>query len=134
MGDSAHSDFPAALGRSQRKFKQWRQRHRPRAQIPQELWRQAAELACRYGINRIARALRLDYYTLKKRAAAAARSDGPAPEFVEILPGGMPATQPECMIEIEEASGAKLRIRLQGVGLADVAALSPLARMFRERR
>ena len=134
MDDSTHGDFPAALSRGQRKIEQWRQRRRPRTRIPEPLWREAARLACAYGINRTARALRLDYYTLKKRAAAAARSDGPAPEFVEILPGGMPATQPECMIEIEEASGAKLRIRLQGVGLADVAALSPLARMFRERR
>ena len=128
MGDSAHSDFPTALRRSQRKFEQWRQRHRPRAPIPQELWRQAAELACEYGINRTARALRLDYYSLKKRVAAAARSGQRAPEFVEILPGGMPGPRPECLIEIEDGSGGKMRIHLQGGALPDVAALT---RVFR---
>ena len=128
MGDSAHSDFPTALRRSQRKFEQWRQRHRPRAPIPQELWRQAAELACEYGINRTARALRLDYYSLKKRVSAAARSGQRAPEFVEILSGGMPGPRPECLIEIEDGSGGKMRIHLQGGALPDVAALT---RVFR---
>ena len=131
MGDSAHSDFPTAIRRSQRKFEQWRQRRRPRAQIPQELWRQAAELACRYGINRTARALRLDYYSLKKRVTAAARTVEPSSEFVEILPGGMPAPRPECLIELDDASGVKMRIRLAGGDLPDVVALT---RVFREGR
>ena len=131
MGDSAHSDLSAAISRTQQKIEQWRQRHRPRAPIPEELWRQAAELACAYGINRIAKALRLDYYSLKKRAAAAARSGERAPEFVEILPGGMPTARPECTIEVEDASGVKMRIRIQGGDLPDVAALIGV---FREGR
>ena len=56
----------------QRKIERWRQRRRPRARIPEELWREAAELACEYGINRTAKALRLDYNSLKKRLPAAA--------------------------------------------------------------
>ena len=124
MGDSAHSGFPAALSRVQRKFEQWRQRHRPRAPIPQELWREAAELACAYGINRTAKALRLHYYSLQNRVADAARSGERAPEFVEILP----APRPECLIEVEDGSGAKMRIRLPGGALPDVAALT---RVFR---
>jgi hypothetical protein len=131
MGNSAGSDLGAALGRTQRKIEQWRQRRRPRARIPEELWREAAELASAYGINRTARALRLDYYSLKKRVAAAARSGQRAPEFVEILPGGMPASRPECLIEVEDGSGVKMRIRLQGGDLPDVAALT---RVFREGR
>ena len=131
MGDSAHSDFPTALHRSQRKFEQWRQRRRPRAQIPQELWRQAAELACRYGISRTARALRLDYYSLKKHVATAARPSQRVPEFVEILPSGISGPRPECLIEVEDASGGKMRIHLQGGDMPDVAALT---RVFREGR
>jgi hypothetical protein len=123
MDDSAHSDFPASLSRAQRKIEHWRERRRPRARIPEELWREAAELACAHGVNRTARALRLDYYSLKKRVAAAAGSGQRGPEFVEILPGGMPAARPECMIEVEDPSGAKMRIRLQGGDLPDVAAL-----------
>ena len=131
MGNSNHRDFPAALSRAQRKIERWRERRRPRTRIPEELWREAAELACAHGINRTARALRLDYYALKKRAAAAARSGERAAEFVEILPGGLSAPRPECMIELEDAGGVKMRIYLAGGDLPDVAAL---ARGFREGR
>ena len=123
--------LPAALLRAQRKIEQWRQQHRPRARIPEELWRQAAQLVCVYGINRTARALRLDYYALKKHATAAAEVGERAPEFVEVLPGGLPASRPQCTIELEEASGAKMRIRLEGGNLPDVA---DLTRTFREGR
>ena len=131
MGETVQSDFPAALWRAQRKIEQWRQRHRPRARIPEELWREAAELASAYGIHRTARALRLDYYSLKKHVAAAARSGERAPEFVEILPGGLPAPRPECLIEVEDGSGVKMRIHLQGGDPPDVAALIGV---FREGR
>jgi hypothetical protein len=131
MDDSMHSGFPAGFSRAQRKMERWRQRHRLRARLPEELWREAAELACVHGINRTARALRLDYYSLKKRVDPAAGSGEHAPEFVEILPGPMPAPRPQCMIEVEDASGAKMRIRLQGGDLPDLAAL---ARVFRECR
>ena len=131
MGETVRSGLPAAIGRAQREFEQWRQRRRPRARIPEELWREAAELACAHGVNRTARALRLDYYSLKKRAAAAARSGQRGPEFVELLAGGMAAPRSECVIEVEDPRGAKMRIRLQGGDLPDVAALLGV---FREVR
>jgi hypothetical protein len=131
MADPTHSNFSAACSRMQRKLEQWRQRHRPRVRISEGLWREAAELARTHGINRTARALRLDYYSLKKRVAAAARSGERVPEFVELLPGGIPTPQPECLIEVEDPSGAKLRIHMQGGDFPDVAAL---ARVFREGR
>ena len=141
MDNATPSNFPAACSRVQQKLAHWRQRHRRGARIPEALWREAAKLASAHGINRIARALRLDYYSLQKRAAAAARlgvrpsaaqSGTRAPEFVELLPGGLPASplsRPECLIEVEEPGGAKLRIHLQGGAFPDVAALT---RGFRE--
>jgi hypothetical protein len=141
MGDATPLDFPAACCGVQRKLRHWRQRRRRGARIPEELWREAAELACGYGINRTARALRLDYYSLQNRAAVAARvrpsaagSGVRAPEFVELLPGGIPASplsRPACLIEVEDGSGAKLRIRLEGGEFPDVAALT---RVFRQGR
>jgi hypothetical protein len=132
MDDATPSDFPAACSRVQRKLAHWRQRHRRGARIPEALWREAAQLASAHGINRIARALRLDYYSLQQRAAATTRSGARAPEFVELLPGGLPASplsRPECLIEVEDPGGAKLRIHLQGGAFPDVAALT---RGFRE--
>ena len=124
MDDATPSDFPAACSRVQQKLTHWRQRRRRGARIPEALWREAAKLASAHGINRIARALRLDYYSLQKRAAVTAGSSTRAPEFVELLPGGIPAPRPECLIEVEEPSGAKLRIHLQGGAFPDVAALT----------
>ena len=129
MDHATPSDFPTACSRVQGKLAHWRQRHRPRTPLPAELWRAAAELACAHGINRTARALRLDYYSLQKRAAAAAGSGARAPEFVELLPGGIPAPPPACLIEVEDGGGAKLRIHLQGGEFPDLAALT---RGFRE--
>jgi hypothetical protein len=134
MDDSIPCDFPAACSRVQRQFEHWRQRHRPRARISEGLWRQAAELARSHGIHRTARALRLDYYSLKKHLATTARSAERLPEFVEFLPGRPPASWPECLIEIENPDGTKLRMHLQGGNLPDVAALTPLVRVFREGR
>lgn len=139
MNDATPSDFSAACSGVQRKLRHWRQRPRHGARIPAELWREAAELACAHGLSRTARALRLDYYSLQKRAAAASRlgvrpsaagAGTQAPEFVELLPGGIPASRPECLIEVEDGGGAKLRIHLQGGEFPDIAALM---RGFRER-
>jgi hypothetical protein len=124
MGETGHGDLPAALGPAQRRIEQWRQGRRHRTRIPEELWREAAQLACAHGVHRTAKALRLDYYSLKKHAAAAARSGERVPEFVEILSGGMPTARPECTIEVEDASGAKMRIHLQGGEFPDIVALT----------
>ncbi|HEX2941431.1 MAG TPA: hypothetical protein VHO91_10310 [Rhodopila sp.] len=139
MHDGTHGGVLAAFSRAQREIEQWRRRHRPRARLPDELWREAVELARTYGINPTARALRLDYYSLKKRLIVEAGEDQRtakppaevhrAPEFLEILPGGLPAQRPQCVVEIEEAGGVKLRIHLQGGDFPDVAAIT---RAFRE--
>jgi len=131
MSDWVNGHFPAALLRAQRKIERWRERHRPRSPLPEQLWREAAELVGVHGINRTARALRLDYYSLKKRVTAATAGDEPAPQFVEVLPGGLSDVRPQCLIELEDASGAKMRIHLQGGDLPDVSALT---RVFRECR
>jgi hypothetical protein len=133
MDDASPCDFPAACSRVQRKLAHWRQRHRLGARIPEGLWHEAAELAHAHGVHRIARALRLNYYALQKRAAVAAGSGTGAREFVELLPGVLPVSplsRPECLIEVEDGGGAKLRIHLQGGEFPDVAALT---RGFRER-
>jgi hypothetical protein len=113
MDHSTHSDFPAACSRVQRKLEHWRQQHHPRVRISAGLWREAAELACTHGINRTARALRLDYYSLKKRVAAGARSGGRVPEFVELLPGGIaPASaggKPSVVLSLTQQPGASNR-------------------------
>ncbi|MBI5369282.1 MAG: hypothetical protein HZA54_19760 [Planctomycetes bacterium] len=92
--------------------------------MPEGLWREAAELGLAHGFGRVAKTLGLDYNSLKKRAASVARAHDGAPDFVEILRGGLPMRQPECTIEMDDGTGAKLRIHLAGPAVPDLAELS----------
>lgn len=132
MGERADTQMSAALAQARRKLEQWRREHRRGAPLAEGLWREAAELARVYGVNLVARGLRLDYYSLKKHAAEVGRVGKTTPGFVELLPDAITtpaAAQPMCTIELEDAQGVKLRMRLEGGTCPDVAAL---VRTFRE--
>ena len=49
-----------------RRFEEFRSQHRTRTRLPEELWRAAAEIAERRGMNLVCRCLRLDSNSLKK--------------------------------------------------------------------
>jgi hypothetical protein len=68
-------------------------------------------------------ALGLDYYGLKKRAAEA--DDQPQsgrPTFVELPSPAVPGKQ--CAVELDNGSGAMMRVQLSGYDTADLAALA----------
>ena len=80
------------------------------------------------GVHATARRLRLDYYALKQRvdgaAAGAPRTSAP-PAFIEVVGAGpTPAGVSECVIDLADARGATMRIRLTGPVLPDLGALS----------
>jgi hypothetical protein len=115
------------LAEGARQFVKWRALRRLGARIPEQLWALAVRLAGSFGLHATAEALRLDYYALKKRAAGAtpARIAAAAPvmpAFVELTPPS-PARPCECVIELENAAGSKMRIHLTGAEAVDVAAL-----------
>ena len=82
----------------------------------------AVRLAKAHGVSRTAAALGLDYYRLKKRAEAAATPLQPSgPAFVELLPPVLVAKQ--CRVELDNGSGATMRVQLVGYDAADIEAL-----------
>ena len=102
--------------------------------IPASLWTSAVKAADRYGLNPTVRALGLDYKSLQRHVAAAggrsgaqignARLGREAPTtFVELAAPVVSGGLAECVVELEPAGGAKMRIHLQGVAVADLAAL-----------
>jgi hypothetical protein len=101
----------------------WRKFHRPRGRIPDRLWNSAVRVAGHCGLNRTAKALRLDYYDLKKRLDAVSLNQGTIPSFIELSPV-VSGQAPECIIECENRSGAKMRIHLKGMGSPDLNILS----------
>jgi hypothetical protein len=124
---TAPPDVPPEVSSLQRQVERWRQERRHREPMPEQLWHSAARLAQQHSVARIARWIRLDYYTLKERVESldhervALQEQGPA--FVELaLPTGAPA--PECTIELEHPRGGRMRIHVKGAGVPDLAALS----------
>lgn len=114
-----------------RRFEQWRAGRQVGGRIPPQLWDGAVSASAEHGAYRVARELNLDYAVLKRRAAVAA-GDAPgsalaAPRFVELFaPAGasIPAQAcAECVLELVNAHGAKMRVELSGNALAGLPAL-----------
>ena len=121
-------DLPARLEGVRRRFERWRRTRKAHARIPDSLWTSAAIMAEAYGISRTATVLRVNYHVLKKRLghrkAAAGRTEaGGEARFIELAPFA-PSSPCECLLELEDAGGAKMRVRLQGIGMPDLTALS----------
>ena len=139
MGTRKTRGVPARLEELRRRLEGWRGTHRVRSRIPEGLWAAAVKAAARYGLHRTARALRLEYYSLKKRVeqhasiavdpprkavARRRRNLGvtarPEPTFLELAPV---ADRCECTLELEDAAGAKMRVSLKGAAMPDLVAL-----------
>ncbi|MFA4837227.1 MAG: hypothetical protein WC749_14320 [Dehalococcoidia bacterium] len=127
MKNRLKSNLPAKLARGRERFEKWRSKHKTYHRLPEYLWSAAARLAGEYGLNRTARALRLDYKGLKKRIEVADSGDlsqtTVGPKFLELPLSGTNVTA-ECIIECENINGIKLRIHLKGPQLPDLAALN----------
>jgi len=130
MGTRKTRDLPARLEGLRRRFERWRQTRKVRSRIPEPLWAAAVKVAGTYGIHRTAKTLRVDYYSLKKwvegaPAVTASKMPGRAAgaTFLELPPAAWPGPG-ECTLELEDTSGAKLRVHLKGFGAPDLAALS----------
>jgi hypothetical protein len=148
MDTRAKQKLTARLEVLRRRFERYRRMRKGRSPIPNGLWIAAAKTASRLGINRTAKALRLNYYDLKKRveehaAVALVGSKPKASQFIEILGPAdrarptpiMQALHPaggcNCTVELEDLGGDKMRIHLQ---IQETPDLVELGRSFWSRR
>ena len=111
--------------RVRRRLEYWR-RTRPygRAPIPESIWRDAVALARQCGVYEIARALPIHYGALKQHLEAAEQTAGSAARsrFVELTPMRSTACN-DSVIEVD-GPRARVRIRVHGIDLPDLARLS----------
>ena len=121
------------LQRLQRRFEQWRRTKKGWARIPSGLWSAAVDSGARYGVYRTARSLGLDYSQLKRsigskpqsvKAAAKTTVAVKSARFVELQAPPAVLGVGECVVEMENARGGKLRVQLKGGDLAGLAALT----------
>jgi hypothetical protein len=128
MSPRPPANVPTSLSLARRQLDHWRNQQQGRKRLPQELWSQAVVLAREHGINKTAHTLGLKYDSLKKHLEATPRGASgrgtAGPEFLELLPRTMMSSSLECMIELEDGSGGKMRMHVKGASLADLASLA----------
>ncbi len=111
--------------KARRKFVSWRGNRKARSRIPEELWTSAVVAARDVGINQACKALRLDYYALKRRVVAS--SESPSVEassrFVEFDSGVAPLLT-EWAVEMDNGRGGRMRVAARSESGPDVVALS----------
>lgn len=102
-----------------RQFDRWRRtRAQARAPLPTRLWAAAAALVPEHGLYRTAPALGISDGSLQRHVARGGEGRRLTAHFVELPP--MPVAG-ACVIELEDAAGRPVRVRLTGVPLPEVA-------------
>ena len=122
--ESSGAGTRAKLERVRRRIERWRWARVKGSPMPPELWAAATDLARELGAYRVAQELGVGYGSLKDRLGAnGARGAG---EFVEVdgalLLSAAPATARN-EVELSDASGMKVVIRLGAGQAVDVGAL-----------
>jgi hypothetical protein len=120
------------VGALRLRFEEFRNAHAKRTRLPEELWRAAAEIAQKHGLNVVARSLGLDTNSLKKwmghrgnrqpakRKGTKRRVNTPG--FVELF-APVSSAASSCVLEVESSQGGKLRLEWKGVTSGEVAQL-----------
>ena len=100
-------------------FKTWRARKDKGSRIPQILWEEAVALYPEFSISKISTTLSLSYTDLKKRVENKAEKhssspNDPVPAFMELDFSSPCSSISECLVEMEDGSGSKMRMCFKG--------------------
>jgi hypothetical protein len=116
MIQKKHAVPRQSLREVKEQFKTWRRTRKSPRPIPENLWAAAVSLTTKHSISQIAKELVLDYTTLKNRTAIqkknAAVSTRP-PDFIEVNLEPAAAVA-ECIVEMQDTAGAKMRMHFRG--------------------
>jgi hypothetical protein len=99
------------------RFEIWRKRKKVDSRIPKSLWQAAVQLCQEHSVLEVSRTLRLNYNDLKDRVGVsekrAVSGADRSVKFVEVGFEGV-STPSECVVEMEAANGAKLKMHFRG--------------------
>jgi len=113
MGAKRETELPAELKKVRGDLEEWRGQRRHGQRIPEKLWDAAVRAVRKHGLNRVSRALGLDYYHLKKRSGLSKVKRNARPDsggvFVELEPARV-ETGAACVVELEKGNGVRMRI------------------------
>ena len=134
---SSKEDPPSksTLEAVQKQFEHWRANRKRRGPIPEELWVEAISLTDDHPLVGISKALRLNYNELKRRVEEHDRTGTQATQdesgFVEVDMGNALMSTVDCVVEVQDAKGAKLAIQYRGPQVVDLLDLA--RQMWQER-
>jgi hypothetical protein len=116
MIQKKHAVPSQSLSEVKEQFKTWRKTRKSPRPIPKKLWAAAVSLTTQHCLSQISKELVLDYSALKKRAAIknkdSAASMSPS-DFMEVNLEP-PAAVSECIVEMQDIVGAKMRMHFRG--------------------
>lgn len=134
MAQATYSSGYDDLEELRKSFEEFRGKHPARTRFPEELWRAAAEIGKRRGVNVVCRSLQLAANSLKKwMGETHARETGPKrvarkraamapPAFMELI-APTSAGPTNCTLEVEAPQGGKLRLEWRAVSATELAEL-----------
>ncbi len=115
------------LSQLRRRIDRWRWTRTKRSPMPEDLWTAATELARELGAYRVARGAGVGYGSLKDRVGARGGNGARQGAAFVALDGASlfsaPPASVRSEVELSDASGAKLVIRLGADQTVDVTAL-----------
>ena len=136
MKQGSHQGAHDSLDEVRRQLERWRRTRTRGTRIPAPLWAAAVEAAREHGVSRASSTLRLDYYGLKERLESAPLEStllesAPEPAGYEAPNGGgfleiplFASVPPECIFELEDGHGTRMRVTLKGAASAELEALA----------
>ena len=116
----------SSISEVKEQFKIWRRTRKSPRPIPEKLWQAAVSLTATHSISQISKELVLDYSALKKRVLIKKKSTADKkspPGFIE-LNIEPPAAVLECMVEMQDSLGAKMRMHFRGKPDCDLLELT----------
>jgi hypothetical protein len=133
MAPKNYSTPPPSLSEVKEQFKTWRRTRKSLRPIPENLWQAAVGLTAKHSISKISKELVVDYSALKKRVPIKKKNTA-----AEMSPAGFielnlepPAAVTECIVEMQDNLGAKMRMHIRGKTDFD---LLQLAKAFWSKR
>ena len=126
MASKNHSVPRFSLSEVKEQFKIWRRTRKSPRPIPEQLWQAAVSLTATHFISQISKELVLDYSALKKRVPIKKKDRSAKmnpPGFIE-LNLEPPASVSECMVEMQDILGAKMRMHFRGQPDVDLLELA----------
>ena len=116
MTQKKHPVPSQSLSEVKEQFKAWRRTRKSPRPIPQKLWAAAVSLTAKHSISQISKELVVDYSALKKRVTIKKKDSAAKmspPGFIE-LNLESPAAVSECIVEMQDILGAKMRMHFRG--------------------